>query len=1041
MAGERSLGSLVYWMRIKNDELKRKAGESGKAIQDMSKQFDENKRTVKSWSTQVKGSLQQVSDFAKRNKEAIQAVAIGGGAALAALTLEIRKATKENVEFTNALIGLRSIAEGTGQDLDKTTQAAEDLAADGLMSVADAATGLKNLLLAGFGLDESVVLMERFKDSAAFGRQGALSFGEAIRSATEGVKNGNSILVDNAGVTKNLSVMLQEAGYSAQDLMRAADDAGVRMAIFNGIVNETRHQVGDAAKLADELGGALSRTEESTKKVHRAIGAAIEGPLRQLLNTIQPILERLAEWIERNKELVGIILTVATAMAALTTGGAAWLLLIPKIGEALKLLTSGPVGLTIIGLTALVTAFVAVKNATRKAREEQEQYIERKKELADKIGNEARELNALLDEYDRLTTKTNRTKEEHERLNDVVAKIGDIAPEAATKWDNLGNAIEINAGKARQAAKDMLEARKSLLEVAVARAEFEIPQQEAIIKKNEKAVLAAKKRLDDAKASLNEAVRLQAEAQRIQNRILAGESGEEVYQDALASGVVAIEGAPLPGAVDYWLNKGIQDAEKEIAKAASKLDKVSEGYYDAKEKLAQISADKAELTATIAAMNKGNLYAGLDGKSGGEGELGGDGEEGKAAAYDPKKLLEQLANELELIDKLAAIFGDTSTVATDKAKTLKSAIIELIENGIDPTNTAMGNLVEQYQGYTEVLGETEEGTYDLVAAKTKLFKALEDIDQQAAIFGDTLDTDRERLNLFQNAIVNALLNKEPIENIQDLINEYNALKEEIDAATTAEQNNKAATDMLTQAQEYLYRMTGKVVPEWEQFAQKLEDMAGKDGVLPEVAAQLKEIADQIRGAGGDVGTTNAFVDMLVNMGDKIEEAKDKFERFRNGLIDGLTDAIMKGEDFLSVLQQVANELARMFIRKGVETFINTIFPSLGAAHTGALVTSHGLVQDLPSFQSDGTVGGLKNDERIIKVLTGERVLSRDQNAAFEAGLMKPNVDIQIINNTGTPIQAEPEVSFDGAEMVVNLLLEGHRRNIGGIQKIFPSARR
>ena len=107
--------------------------------------------------------------------------------------------------------------------------------------------------------------------------------------------------------------MLQEAGYSAQDLMRAADDAGVRMAIFNGIVNETRHQVGDATKLADELGGALSRTEESTKKVHRAIGAAIEGPLRQLLNTIQPILERTAEWIERNnavmdeklKELLG----------------------------------------------------------------------------------------------------------------------------------------------------------------------------------------------------------------------------------------------------------------------------------------------------------------------------------------------------------------------------------------------------------------------------------------------------------------------------------------------------------------------------------------------------------------------------------------------------------------------------------------------------------------------------------------------------------------------------------------------------------------
>lgn len=195
MAGERSLGSLVYWFRAKNEELKRKSKESGQAIRDMAEEFDKSKRTIKSWSADVKSSIKQVSDFAKQHKEAIQAVAVGTGAALAGLVLEVKKATKEHVEFTNAMIGLRSIAEGTGQDLDKTTKAAEELASDGLMSVADAATGLKNLLLAGFGLDEAIVLMERFKDSAAFGRQGALSFGQAIVSATEGIKNGNSILV------------------------------------------------------------------------------------------------------------------------------------------------------------------------------------------------------------------------------------------------------------------------------------------------------------------------------------------------------------------------------------------------------------------------------------------------------------------------------------------------------------------------------------------------------------------------------------------------------------------------------------------------------------------------------------------------------------------------------------------------------------------------------------------------------------------------------------------------------------------------------
>ena len=42
--------------------------------------------------------------------------------------------------------------------------------------------------------------------------------------------------------------MLKEAGISANRLANAADDAQVRMAIFNGILRETRHQIGDAKK-------------------------------------------------------------------------------------------------------------------------------------------------------------------------------------------------------------------------------------------------------------------------------------------------------------------------------------------------------------------------------------------------------------------------------------------------------------------------------------------------------------------------------------------------------------------------------------------------------------------------------------------------------------------------------------------------------------------------------------------------------------------------------------------------------------------------
>jgi phage-related protein len=189
-------------------------------------------------------------------------------------------------KFESALIGLSTVAgRRLGSDaIPKATQAAKDLAVDGLMTVTDAATGLKNLLASGFNLDEAIRLMRTFKDAAAFGRQGSLSFGEAVSSATEGIKNGNSILVDNAGITKNLSNILVEAGYSQQDLNRATSDAGVRQALYNGILKEGLIFQGDAAKLAGTTQGQLASIGATLTNLRVAVGEFLK-PIQSVLQS------------------------------------------------------------------------------------------------------------------------------------------------------------------------------------------------------------------------------------------------------------------------------------------------------------------------------------------------------------------------------------------------------------------------------------------------------------------------------------------------------------------------------------------------------------------------------------------------------------------------------------------------------------------------------------------------------------------------------------------------------------------------------------
>lgn len=206
------------------------------------------------------------------SKKVTAAFSIASAAIAAATTTLGKSALDASMETANALTGLTTVARAFKQDADKAKQAAKDLASDGLMNISDAAAGLKNLLASGFGLDQAITLMNGFKDSAAFNRQASLGFGEAIRGATEGIKNQNSILVDNAGITKNLSIILKDAGFSAQDLGNVQSDINVRTAMYNGLLKEMSLFQGDAAKSSEMLTGQIQKASTNWFNLKSTVG-------------------------------------------------------------------------------------------------------------------------------------------------------------------------------------------------------------------------------------------------------------------------------------------------------------------------------------------------------------------------------------------------------------------------------------------------------------------------------------------------------------------------------------------------------------------------------------------------------------------------------------------------------------------------------------------------------------------------------------------------------------------------------------------------
>lgn len=216
--------------------------------------------------------------------------------ALGAISSQFFSVIDASNRFRSAFMGLDTVASAFGVGLDAARQAAKDLAADGLMKVSDAAAGLKNLLSAGFGLDQAIQLMKGFKDSAAFNRQASLEFGQAIVGATEGIKNQNSTLIDNAGLTKNYSNIVKDAGLKVEDMGRISTDAGVRTKVFGGLLKELSIFTGDAAKVSQTYTGALSALSTQFELGKAQIGDYITNN-----QTIVTVIREVTDWLEHQR--------------------------------------------------------------------------------------------------------------------------------------------------------------------------------------------------------------------------------------------------------------------------------------------------------------------------------------------------------------------------------------------------------------------------------------------------------------------------------------------------------------------------------------------------------------------------------------------------------------------------------------------------------------------------------------------------------------------------------------------------------------------
>lgn len=226
---------------------------------------------------------------------------------------EVKKLTDAYAENEAAQMGLSSILTAQGKDLNAAKAWLKSYTKDGLIPIMDAYTAYKRLAAAGYSDEQTQSILTNLKDSAAFNRQGSMTMGEAIKSAAEGIKNENSILVDNAGVTKNLSVIWDEYAASIGKTAATLTDAEKRIATTQGIMRETAFQTGDAAKYSNTLAGAQAALKAQTKMLSSALGSMFAPALQQCIPQVTALLERLTALAEKAGQVMAILFGTSSA--------------------------------------------------------------------------------------------------------------------------------------------------------------------------------------------------------------------------------------------------------------------------------------------------------------------------------------------------------------------------------------------------------------------------------------------------------------------------------------------------------------------------------------------------------------------------------------------------------------------------------------------------------------------------------------------------------------------------------------------------------
>lgn len=298
MANETQIGQLVIDLKIKTEALEKGLETAKKKLQDI----EQNNKQVENSNKSLDASYLAMSATAVL--------------ALGKIVGAIKDCVNEYNAYTQSMSSLQNVSEYTGESMTDLSKIMNKFGA--YMTKSDLATTIKNFSLMGFEAQQTEQMIEALTNSAIRNRNANYTVSEAVRIASEGYRQGLSTLSDSAGVTENLSVMLDNYAKSIGKTASQLTEAEKNQAYLNRTMYAAEPFASAMSDYLETLAGKQGQYSQAMRETQVAYAEALEPTLIKLTESGTGILNTINSLIKQHPILTTGMTTFGITLATTT---------------------------------------------------------------------------------------------------------------------------------------------------------------------------------------------------------------------------------------------------------------------------------------------------------------------------------------------------------------------------------------------------------------------------------------------------------------------------------------------------------------------------------------------------------------------------------------------------------------------------------------------------------------------------------------------------------------------------------------------------